>query len=64
MKGESVIQITSFIQYKNIQFSVLVNYLWAHFQNVEKSKGGPLEIEIFFVVGGLRRGLEVGQKPF
>ena len=42
---------------------VLVNYRRPHFQGDEKPKGGPLEIEIFFVEGGLRKGLEGGQKP-
>ena len=31
---------------------VLVYYLHPDFQSVEKPKGGPLEIEIFFVEGG------------
>ena len=42
---------------------VLTCYLWAHFQSVEKPKGGPLEIEIFFVEGGKLKGLEGGQEP-
>ena len=29
----------------------------------KKSKGGPLEIENFFVEGGLRKGFEGGQEP-
>ena len=37
---------------------VLLNYPPPHFQRDEKPKGGPLEIEIFFVEGGLRKGLE------
>ena len=39
---------------------VLINYLHTDFQSVEKPKGGPLEIEIFFVEGGLRKELEGG----
>ena len=31
---------------------VLIGYLGADFQRLEKPKGGPLEIEIFFVEGG------------
>ena len=45
------------------EFSVLTYYLQPHFQSVEKPKGGPLEIEIFFVEGGLRKVLEGGQEP-
>ena len=37
---------------------VLVNYLCPDFESDEKPKGKPLEIEKFFVEGGLRKGLE------
>ena len=44
-------------------YRVLIPYLCPHFQRIEKPKGGPLEIENFFVEGGLRKGLERGQEP-
>ena len=44
-------------------YRVIVNYLPAHFEGDEKPKGGPLEIENFFVAGGQRKGLEGGQEP-
>ena len=43
---------------------VLIPYLPADFKHAKKPKGGPLEIEFFFVEGGLRKGLEGGQEPF
>ena len=35
-----------------INRSVLIGYPVLHFEADEKPKGGPLEIEIFFVEGG------------
>ena len=40
------------ITYVSDKKKVLVYYLRADFQGGEKPKGGPLEIEIFFVAGG------------
>ena len=42
---------------------VLIGYLVSDFHSVEKPKGGPLEIEKFFVEGGLRKGLEGVRSP-
>ena len=38
------------------KIKVLLNYPPPHFQGDEKPKGGPLEIEIFFVEGVYERG--------
>ena len=42
---------------------VLLYYLWAHFEGDEKSKGGPLEIEIFFVEGVIEKGWRLIKHP-
>ena len=40
-------------------FAIVDGYLPPDFQDGERPKGeGPLEIEFFFVEGGLRKGLE------
>ena len=41
---------------RDTQHLVLMDYLPADFQTVEKPKGGPLEIENFFVEGVNKRG--------
>ena len=46
-----------------VDLAVLIGYLCTDFEGGEKPKGGPLEIEFFFVEGGLRKGLEGGQEP-
>ena len=49
-------------KFRKFPFSVLVYYP-GHFKELQKPKGGPLEILIFFIEGGLRKRLEGGQEP-